>query len=279
MRNENSMYDLILSFAKKDERIRLVGMEGSRTNKNVPVDDYQDYDISFIVTDSQPFIEDEGWLDVFGERIITQKPEAMSLFPAELEWFSYLMIFKDGIKIDLSIIQLELLQKYLDSDKLLKILLDKDGLVQNLPEPTDRDYWIQKPSAAFIDDSCNEFWFVSTYIAKGLARDEILFASYHLDSILRPQLFNMLEWKIGVEYGYGFSVGKHQKYIKKYLSDYDWRLLMETYCLDSIDNCWKALDSAHRLFRKASLFMCDNMNLSYPDYDRNVTKYINDFYK
>jgi len=51
MRSEREMCDLLLNFANNDERVRAVGMEGSRTNANVPKDEYQDYDISFIVTD------------------------------------------------------------------------------------------------------------------------------------------------------------------------------------------------------------------------------------
>ncbi|MDR3167907.1 MAG: aminoglycoside 6-adenylyltransferase, partial [Treponema sp.] len=55
MRSEQEMMDLILSFAGKDERIRVVTMEGSRLNKNAPRDQFQDYDISYIVTDLGSF--------------------------------------------------------------------------------------------------------------------------------------------------------------------------------------------------------------------------------
>ena len=151
MRSEKEMFDLFLCVANHDERIRIVGMEGSRTNINVPKDDFQDYDISYIVTDMKSFIKNDDWLDIFGKRIITQKPEAMDLFPPHNEWFSCLMIFEDGIKIDLSIIPIELISDYLASDKLIKILLDKDGLIANPPIPTDEDYWINKPSAAFVE--------------------------------------------------------------------------------------------------------------------------------
>ena len=41
--------------------------------------------------------------------------------------------------LDLSVIPLTLLEKYLESDKLLKILLDKDNLVPSKPIPTDED--------------------------------------------------------------------------------------------------------------------------------------------
>ena len=55
MRTEKEMMDLILTFAKNDPRIRVVGMEGSRTNVNVPKDEFQDYDITYLVTDMESF--------------------------------------------------------------------------------------------------------------------------------------------------------------------------------------------------------------------------------
>lgn len=75
---------MILTFAKADERVRMVTLEGSRTNINIPPDHFQDYDITFFVTDMQSFMADDEWLNVFGERLIMQKPEDMELFPAEL---------------------------------------------------------------------------------------------------------------------------------------------------------------------------------------------------
>jgi len=274
MRSEKEMLGFILSLAANDERIRAVGMEGSKVNVNVPRDTFQDYDVSFIVTDMESFIENDDWLGVFGNRIIMQKPEAMELFPPEIDWFSYLMIIEDGVKIDLSLIPISLLEKYLKGDKLIKILLDKDGLVKDPPVPTDEDYRIKKPSAAFFDDCCNEFWFVSTYVAKGLLRSELPYAAWHMEQIAREQLFNMLSWRIGVDFGYGFSIGKRNKYIKKYLTGGEWDLLMKTYRMDSIENCWAALTAAHDLFRTASHRVAERLGYAYPDYDEKVTEYI-----
>ena len=42
MRSEKEMMELILSVARKDERIRAVYMNGSRTNPNVKKDIFQD---------------------------------------------------------------------------------------------------------------------------------------------------------------------------------------------------------------------------------------------
>ena len=51
MRTEKEIYDLVLNFAFQDERIRIVTLEGSRTNVNIPKDNLQDYDITFFVID------------------------------------------------------------------------------------------------------------------------------------------------------------------------------------------------------------------------------------
>ena len=48
MRTEKQIYDTILNFAKADDRIRVVTLEGSRTNINIIPDDFQDYDITFL---------------------------------------------------------------------------------------------------------------------------------------------------------------------------------------------------------------------------------------
>lgn len=68
MRSDQQVYDTILNFAKADDRIRIVTLEGSRTNSNIPPDAFQDFDITFFVTDMESFTADDAWLDVFGER-------------------------------------------------------------------------------------------------------------------------------------------------------------------------------------------------------------------
>lgn len=84
MRSEQEMMNLFLDFAAKEDRIRLVTMEGSRTNVNIPPDSFQDFDISYFVTDMDFFKESDEWLGVFGKRIMMQKPEDMGCSP--LNW-------------------------------------------------------------------------------------------------------------------------------------------------------------------------------------------------
>ena len=98
MRTEKQIYDTILNFAKADDRIRVVTLEGSRTNINIIPDDFQDYDITFFVTDMQSFINSDEWLNVFGERLIMQKPRIWNCFQKKKKGIHILCYFGTELK-------------------------------------------------------------------------------------------------------------------------------------------------------------------------------------
>ncbi|EPY09236.1 aminoglycoside 6-adenylyltransferase [Paenibacillus alvei TS-15] len=280
MRKEREMMDMFIEFAKQDDRIRLATLEGSRTNINITPDAYQDYDISYFVTNLDSFKANDQWLDAFGERLMMQKPENMELFPPELgNWFSYLILFKDGNKLDLTLIPLNEVEAYFtDSDGLVEVLLDKDSLIPNEVVPNDVQYWIKKPTARELDDCCNEFWMVSTYVLKGLERKEILFAIDHLHEVARPNLLRMMAWHIGAERGYTFSVGKNYKFIDRYLPPEDWETLLVTYAESSYPSMWQSLFTCCELFRKYSKAVAEHHGYPYPDYDRAISTYMKGIY-
>ena len=275
MRSEQEMYDLILAVAHSDERVRLVGLNGSRANPNAPRDRFQDFDVVFAVTDMAPFLADDGWLDVFGERVILQKPEAMTLYPPDLGgWFSYLMQFTDGNRIDLILLPLSDIPRYLCDDTQTVILLDKDGRTGTLPPPSDQKYHVKCPSAAEFDDCCNEFYWVSVYVAKGLCRDEILFAAEHMARYVRDALMLMLSWRVGTETDFAVSVGKCWKYIRQYLPAAEWENLLSTYRLDTPQACWDALYAAYGLFSRNAHLVAERLGYPYPDYEKKVCAYV-----
>src|SRR6476620_665620 len=104
MRTEQEMLDLILETARCDERIRVVVMNGSRANPNAPRDPFQDFDIVYVVRDVAPFRHNLEWIKRFGELMILQMPEAMQDPPPENDGsFTYLMLFSDGNRIDLTL--------------------------------------------------------------------------------------------------------------------------------------------------------------------------------
>ena len=268
------MFDLILGFAQRDERIRVVAMNGSRANPNIQPDKYQDFDIVYLVTEMDSFLADDAWLEVFGERIIMQKPDTMQPNPPEVgNSFAYLMLFEDGNRIDLTLLPLEDLDTYLESDRMCVLLLDKDGRVPNLPVSTDQDYRLKPPSCKNFDDCCNEFWWVSTYVAKGLARGQIPYANAHLD-LMRNELMRMFSWQAGIEHGFNFNIGKDYKYLQKHIPESDWSALLRTWRTDSTENIWQSLFEACELFGRVSGKVASGLGCPIPPYDRSVMPYL-----
>ncbi|WP_312094641.1 aminoglycoside 6-adenylyltransferase [Niallia sp.] len=264
MRTEKQMLDLVLEVANEDGRVRAVCMNGSRTNPNVPKDPFQDYDIVYIVDDMESFLNQPNWVDVFGERIIMQTPEDFSLYPSELGGrFSYLMLFIDGNRIDLTLIPIEEKESYCQEDGLTMVLLDKDGSLPLVQPSTDKDYWVKQPTAEQFADCINEFWWVSTYVAKGLWRQEILYAIDHMN-IVRAMLLKMLEWKVGIETDFSLSVGKNSKYLMQYVDEQTWEKLMHTYPCGDYEQVWGALFSMAALFEESALEVGEQFEYRYP---------------
>ena len=264
MRSEQEMLELIVNTAKNDERIRAVIMNGSRANPNAPRDMFQDYDIVYIVTDVTAFKYNYDWIKRFGEIMIMQMPEDIQDPPPSNDGsFVYLMQFTDGNRIDLGIYPLANL-KELEKDSLSVLLLDKDGIIAPFAPPSDSDYLPKMPTAKAFSDCCNEFWWVCPYVAKGLWREEIIYAKQTLDRWVRDELMKMLTWHIGVKTQFSRSPGKLGKYFKQYLDPELWEMLQKTYSDAGYDSTWEALYTTCDLFRKVAVQVAAHFGFDYP---------------
>lgn len=245
MRSEKEMMDLIVGTAEKDKRVRGVYMNGSRTNPNAPKDIFQDYDIVYVVTETASFIGDEKWLDIFGERLYMQLPEKMDKmmgYASDFEHcYGYLIQLADGNRIDLHLQTLEYSINDMKSDRLCIVLLDKDEAFPVLPQSTDEDHWIKRPSEDEYLCCCNEYWWLLNNMGKGLWRGEIPYVMDMLNHYVRPQLIRMLSWYVGIHTYFSCSIGKSGKYLHKYLSQDKMEKLFHTYPAGNLDAVWQSL--------------------------------------
>jgi aminoglycoside 6-adenylyltransferase len=267
MRTEQQMLDVILSTARADERVRAVIMNGSRANPNAPRDFFQDFDIVYVVTDVASFLATPDWIDCFGERMILQTPEAMGDPPGRSDGrFGYLMQFMDGNRIDLGLYPLAKLAD-LPRDSQSILLLDKDGIIEPFPPASDKDYLPRPPTAKQFDDCCNEFWWVSPYVAKGLWRKEIAYAKYSYEHGVREQLEKMLVWYAGMKTGFTREAGKAGKYLDKLLEPELWARYLTTYSDGDYDHNWDALFASADLFRTVATRVAGHFGYKYPHKD------------
>ena len=277
MRSEEEIFTLILNVAKADKRIRAVLLNGSRANHKVKKDRFQDFDIVFIVSEMGTFLNDHSWIDIFGERLILQMPELMSIGEEENEKpaFSYLMLFKDSNRIDLTLFPVDKIESEFVYDSLTVLLLDKDKLFSNLPESNDKAYLITKPSEKMFADCCNEFWWLCPYIAKGLWRQEIIYAKEMLENPARKMFLKLIEWHIGIETGFSVSFGKSGKNMQTYLSPELYDKILLTYPDANSENIWNSLFMMTEIFSHLANKISKNLSLEYNTFeDDNIKEYL-----
>ena len=247
MRTENEMMSLILGIATADGRIRAISMEGSRANPAVPKDKYQDYDITYYVTDITPFYNKPEWVEEkFGKPLIMQMPEVMR-HPVGGGHFTYMMIYPDGNRLDLTFHP----GKHIDKGEPFVILLDKDkgsGFLPELSQTSDAIYHIKPPGPLEYYSCCNNFWWCLNNAAKGMARDELPYVMYMINSVIRPELHFMIDWYIGITHGFNLSGGKEGKYFKYYLPPEIYKQYSATYSGSSYADIWDAVSEMCGLF-------------------------------
>ena len=242
MRTEAEMMELILDTARADGRIRAAYMGGSRVNPHAPRDIFQDYDVVYVVDSTLPFRQDARWIDRFGERLYMQYPEDGPYYESDVEnCYGWLMQFADGNRMDLHVCTAPAALSDIAADPMVRVLLDKDGLLNGVGAPSDRAHWVKPFTQEQLAATCNEFWWCLNNVAKGLWRGELSYALEMLDMHVRPMLRRVLEWRAGQATGFTVSVGKSCKYIERYLEPGIWQEYLATYAPAQPQAVWDAV--------------------------------------
>lgn len=273
--NEEKVITQILQVAERDERIRVVVLTGSRADPNATKDIFQDFDIVFIVAHIETFIKDKQWIGVFGERLILQLPDEMTIGRKDDHAFHYLMLLKDHTRIDLTLFPLEKVKKEFKRDGHSRLLLDKDNLFTNLSAQNAVTHIIEAPTEKEFKDCCNEFWWVSTYVAKGLWRNETTYAKEMMEISVRRMFLKILEWFVGVRTGFKVSFGVGGKNLRKNVSAELYEKILATYPDSNTDNIWNSLLLMTRLFDELAREIADTFSFRYNgDEAKNVGEYL-----
>ena len=253
MRTETEMLDLILQTAKS-LKVEAVAMSGSRTDTKAPKDEFQDYDVVYVVDDLDNLTSDLSWLDQFGTRIIEQHNV---LGNRRL----YLMLFEDGNRIDLTLCPTEYIQEWVDSEADYTVLKDEKGLfVPYSPNP--QRYWTSPASAIDFEKACNEFWWVSAYVVKGICRKQVIYATDHLYGICQQELLKVLAWQVASDKG-TVDVGKNYKYLFNYLPAEKEKGFSALLDFSSKEKITQSLFATMQLFHQEAQSLAHKMGFDY----------------
>ena len=259
MRAETEMLDLILQTAKTLQ-VKAVAMSGSRTNQNAPKDEFQDYDVVYVVDDFDNLMSDLSWLDYFGKRIIEQE---VVLDHRRL----YLMLFEDGNRIDLTLCPKDRIQEWVDSEAGFTVLEDPEHLFEPYSQNLER-YWTSPATETNFVKSCNEFWWVSAYVVKGICRNQLIYATDHLYGICQQELLKLLAWQVAADKG-TVDVGKNYKYLFQYLPAEKEKEFSNLLDFSSVEKLIQSLYATMELFHQEAQRLAQKLGF---DYDKEVAE-------
>ena len=259
MRTEPEILDLIFQTAKTLQ-VEAVAMSGSRTNSQAPQDEFQDYDLVYVVDDIDNLTSDLSWLDLFGKRILEQE---VRLGHRRL----FLMLFEDGNRIDLTLCSKVHIKEWVESEANFIVLEDPKGLF--VPHsPTPQRYWTSPASAIEFEKACNEFWWVSAYVVKGICRKQVIYATDHLYGICQQELLKVLVWQVASDRG-AVDIGKNYKYIFNYLPAQKENEFSSLLDFSNSDKITQSLFDTMQLFHQEAQSLAQKMDF---DYDKEVAE-------
>ena len=259
MRTDQEMLGLILQIAKKIQ-VDAVALSGSRTNQKIQTDEFQDYDVVYVVDDIDNLTSDLSWLDQFGIRLIEQHNV---LGHRRL----YLMLFEDGNRIDLTLCPKEHMQEWVDSEASFTVLVDDKGLFDSYSTCPQR-FWIHPASETDFKKACNEFWCVSAYVVKGICRKQVIYATDHLYGICQQELLKILAWQVASDRE-AVDIGKNYKYLFSYLPSVKKKDFSNLLDFSSLDKIIQSLLATMQIFHQEAQSLSQMMGF---EYDREVAE-------
>ena len=279
--NEQVIIHRLVQWGEQQRLVRAMLLTSSRTNPGAPVDALSDYDVIVVVTDIQPYLTDEAWLEDFGELLVVYRDPVRHTYGCET--FTRVTHYQDGTKIDFSIWPTAIMPQIAAEPHLpdfldigYQILLDKDQLTDDLRSPTYTAFIPTRPTAKAYRTVIDDFFNDALYVAKYLWRDDLLPAKYSLDNVMKLEcLRQMLEWRMEIAQGWSVKPGANGRGLKRHVEPAIWAALERTYVGAGRAENWDALFQTIELFRSVAVEVGDQLGYAYPyDMEQRVLAYL-----
>lgn len=260
--------------------IRAMILTSSRTRPDGPVDLLSDYDLILAVSDVGPFAFDDAWTSDYGSPMVRWGDQSEM---HGLTTYFRGVVYQDYVKIDYSIWPVELLDHITASASLpdqldvgYRVLFDKEQRTAGWKPPSYQAHIPTRPAQAEYQALIEEFWWSTTYVAKSLWRDDLVFAKWVLDQDLKLETMRrMLEWRIEIDHNWSVKPGVYGRGLKQLLPPDIWREFAGTYVLLDVEETWAALSRVIALFRQVAADVGNVLGYTYPqEVDDLVSAYL-----
>ena len=152
------------------------------------------------------------------------------------------------------------------------LLLDKDGCLPEWLRSSNEQEYIKKPHKSEYIACCSGFWWFLNTTAKGIGRDQLVYAKTQFTSFNLMLINRMIEWYIGVQTDFTVPIDKDCKYYKKYLPTEIYDLYTKLYSDGNYKNFWNSVFSSCDLFNKIACEVGDYFNFSYNKQEEEIMR-------
>ena len=277
---EQDVVDKLMAWGTAHPLIRAMILTSTRARPEGPVDLLSDYDLILAVSDVRPFAFDDAWISAYGRPMVRWGDQGEE---HDLATYFRGVVYQDYVKIDYGIWPAELLGRIAADARLpgeldagYRVLLDKDRRTAGWKRPSYRAHIPARPTDAEYRALVEEFWWGTTYVAKGLWRQELAFAKWVLDQDLKLETMRrLLEWRVEIDRNWSVRTGIHGRGLERLLPPDLWAAFAGTYVSLDVEETWAALDRVIALFRQIALDVGTALGYTYPQLvDDQVSAYL-----
>lgn len=281
MAEKELTYDEIIkrffAWAKAQSNIRCAAIIGSRARTDHPADEWADLDFVVFAESPEGYIESGTWTEKFGTVVLTFVEPTADGGSLERR-----VMYEGGLDVDFAFFPLEMISRILNNEvsetiynslgRGVKVLFDKDGMIEDYLKHGIKQYFYQPPSTEEFLNCVQDFWFHAVWTAKHLRRGEIYWAKGGCDGHMKELLRRMLEWHAKATKSRKRDTWLRGRFLEEWADKRAIKELAEAFARYDAGDIWRALVNTMDLFRWIGKETAAGLKYEYPeDADRYAT--------
>jgi aminoglycoside 6-adenylyltransferase len=255
----------IVTWGKAAGDIRALALVGSGAREDHPADQWSDIDLVMITTDPGKYLATLQWVDPIGEIWIpTVERDPLGNVVEQR------VLFTNGVDVDFIVLpadridwyQHEPLSEIIQAG--LRVLVDKDHLLQLAHIAEFKEQKIGPPSLEEFTEQVNDFWFHAVWTAKKLKRGEFWTAKNCCDVYMKSILLKMIAWHECALHGWDKETWYNGRFIESWAGEVVVERLRGVFAHYAEEDIWRALLDTMALFDQIGRETSRRMKFPYP---------------
>lgn len=256
------------AWAQAEDALRAALIVGSQARLDHPADAWSDLDLILSLADDQveTYLGRTDWLEQFAPVWLSHLGRTVAGEPERL------VLYEGGLQVDFvfhPVSELARAKEMLLSGALpdtllrgVRVLVDKDGMIPDLPPPA-RPRPATPPSGEAFRQALDNFWFSAVYCAKQLRRGELwMFQNGSMG--MQWSLLGMLEWQAHAEHGWDHDTWHAGKFIAEWAGPDEYAALREVFAHFDLEDGWRAMHARLALFHRLARDTAARLGFPYP---------------